>query len=105
MRAQNTLVAIAAAADAKCLALEKARWLTDAYRFLNQVRNTMYLVRGRAADVLPTQHEDLEVLARALGYPSPGARVAFLEDYRRHTRRVRQITEDVFYGGETPPGR
>jgi [glutamine synthetase] adenylyltransferase / [glutamine synthetase]-adenylyl-L-tyrosine phosphorylase len=105
LRSQNTLAAIAAAADAKCLDLEKARWLGEAYRFLNQVRNTLYLVRGRPIDVLPAQHEDLAVLARALGYPSPGARVAFLEDYRRHTRRVRRVTEDVFYGGETPAGR
>jgi hypothetical protein len=34
-----------------------------------------------------------------LQYPSPGARNAFIEEYRRTTRRARQVCEDVFYGG------
>jgi len=100
LRAHGTVPAIAAAAEIGYIDLEKGRWMVEAYRFLNRVRNTMYLVRGRSGDSLPSDPDELELLARALGYPSPGARVAFLEEYRRTTRRSRQVCEDVFYGGK-----
>jgi len=99
LRTTSTIAAIAAAAEAGLLDLERARWLADAFRFLNRVRNRLYLVRGRASDALPVEADELEVLARALGYPSPAARNAFAEEYRRTTRRARQVCEDVFYGG------
>ncbi|MEX2555468.1 MAG: bifunctional [glutamine synthetase] adenylyltransferase/[glutamine synthetase]-adenylyl-L-tyrosine phosphorylase [Actinomycetota bacterium] len=99
LRAQTTVHSVAAAADMALLDLEKARWLVDAYRFLNRTRNVLYLIRGRPQDALPQTPEDQEVLARALGYAAPGARVQFIEDYRRVTRRARQVCEDVFYGG------
>lgn len=104
LRLQGTIPAIVAATESKLLDLEKGRWLVEAYRFLNRVRNRMYLVRGRANDSLPHDPDELELLARALGYPSPGARAAFMEDYRRVTRRARQVTEDVFYGGRLGRG-
>ena len=100
MRLTVTIQAIAAAAELKLLDLEKARWLVEAYRLLNRVRNRLYLIKGRATDSLPTKAEDLEVLARALGYAAPGARVAFMEDYKRITRRARQVCIDVFYAGQ-----
>ena len=100
LQAQGTVPAIAAAADMALLDLEQARWLLDAFRFLNRTRNVLYLVRGRPQDVLPREAEDVEVLARALGYAAPGARVQFLEDYRRITRRCRRVCESVFYGSE-----
>ncbi|MGH2794028.1 MAG: bifunctional [glutamine synthetase] adenylyltransferase/[glutamine synthetase]-adenylyl-L-tyrosine phosphorylase [Actinomycetota bacterium] len=98
LRAQSTIPATAAAADMALLDLEKARWMVDAYRFLNRTRNVLYLIRGRPQDALPPTPEEQEVLARALGYAAPGARVQFIEDYRRVTRRSRQVCEDVFYG-------
>ncbi|HEX9696828.1 MAG TPA: bifunctional [glutamine synthetase] adenylyltransferase/[glutamine synthetase]-adenylyl-L-tyrosine phosphorylase [Actinomycetota bacterium] len=98
VRVQGTVLAIAAAAERQLLTIEQAKWLLEAYRFVNRTRNTLYLIRGRAVDALPAKPEESEVLARALGYPGPGARVAFTEDYRRVTRRARQVCEDVFYG-------
>jgi glutamate-ammonia-ligase adenylyltransferase len=98
LTAQGTIPAIAAAADMGLLDLEKARWLVDAWRILNRARNVLYLVRGRPQDSLPKEADEQEMLARALGYPAPGARVAFLEDYRRATRRARQVHEDIFFG-------
>jgi glutamate-ammonia-ligase adenylyltransferase len=99
LRAQSTTAAVAAAADVALIDLEKGRWLVEAHRFLNKVRNRLYLIRGRQTDSLPNDPDELELLARSLGYPSPGARVQFIEDYRRITRRARQVCEDVFYGG------
>jgi excisionase family DNA binding protein len=48
------------------LDLERGRWLTAAYRLLARTRNAMVLQRGRPMDVLPTDHDELETLARAL---------------------------------------
>jgi len=101
LQAQGTTAAIAAGVEMGLIDLQKGRWLTDGYRFLNRVRNVLYLVRGRPQDALPTEAEQIETLARALGYPAPGARVQLLEDYRKATRRVRQVCEDVFYGGSS----
>ena len=97
--AHGTIPALAAATEIGLLDLEKGRWMVDAYRFLNRVRNALYLIKGRPTDSLPTDTQELDLLARALGYPSPGARNAFIEEYRRTTRRARQVCEDVFYGG------
>ncbi|MFY9588442.1 MAG: bifunctional [glutamine synthetase] adenylyltransferase/[glutamine synthetase]-adenylyl-L-tyrosine phosphorylase, partial [Actinomycetota bacterium] len=100
LQVQTTIPAIAAAADMSLLDLEQARWLVDAFRFLTRARNVLYLVRGRPQDALPQEADEVEILARALGYAAPGARVQFLEDYRRITRRCRRVCETVFYGGD-----
>jgi [glutamine synthetase] adenylyltransferase / [glutamine synthetase]-adenylyl-L-tyrosine phosphorylase len=97
LRVPGTIPAIAAATDMGLLDLEKGRWLVETYRFLNRARNVLYLVRGKAQDALPREPEELETFARALGYQAPGARVQFVEDYRRVTRRARRAHEDVFY--------
>ncbi|MHB8513401.1 MAG: bifunctional [glutamine synthetase] adenylyltransferase/[glutamine synthetase]-adenylyl-L-tyrosine phosphorylase [Actinomycetota bacterium] len=97
LRVQGTVPALIAAAERQLLSSDHARWLIDAYRFLNRTRNMLYLMRGRATDALPSKPEESEVLAHALGYPGNGARVAFVEDYRKVTRRARQACEDVFY--------
>jgi glutamate-ammonia-ligase adenylyltransferase len=97
LRAQGTVPAIAAAADLGLLDLEKARWLVDAWRILNRTRNVLYLVRGRPQDSLPKEADEQEILARALGFPAPGARLPMIEEYRRATRRTRQVHEDLFY--------
>ena len=97
--AHGTIPALAAATEIGLLDLEKGRWMVDAYRFLNRVRNALYLIKGRPTDSLPSDAQEQDLLARALQYPSPGARNAFIEEYRRTTRRARQVCEDVFYGG------
>jgi len=97
--AHGTIPALAAATEIGLLDLEKGRWMVDAYRFLNRVRNALYLIKGRPTDALPSDAQEQDLLARALQYPSPGARNAFIEEYRRTTRRARQVCEDVFYGG------
>jgi glutamate-ammonia-ligase adenylyltransferase len=102
LRVQGTIPAVAAAAELLLLDIDKARWLVDAYRFVNRTRNVLYLVKGRATDALPQKADELETLARGLGYPAPGARVAFGEDYRRITRRARRACEDLFYGKGEP---
>ncbi|MFN2642550.1 MAG: hypothetical protein ABR548_11795 [Actinomycetota bacterium] len=98
IRVASTSGAIIAAAELRVISVEHARWLVEAYRFLAKIRNRLYLMKGKPIDALPKDADELEMLARCLGYPGPGARVGFIEDYRRITRRCRQVCEDVFYG-------
>jgi glutamate-ammonia-ligase adenylyltransferase len=99
LRTPNMLKAIDSLEEVGLLEHQDAEWLRDAYLLLNRVRNHMFLLRGLATDVLPTRDEDVERLARSLGYGRL-ARSKFLERYRRVTRRARRVTDRLFYGQE-----
>lgn len=71
--------------------------LADAYRFCEQTRNRLHLVRETSGDALPSRPETLVPLARSLGVTASELR----EQYRRVTRRSRQVVERLFYGGGT----
>jgi glutamate-ammonia-ligase adenylyltransferase len=97
LRTPNTLEAIEALAAAEVITSTDETWLRDAYLLLNRVRNHMFLLRGLATDALPTRDEELERLARSLGY-GRRSRVRFLEHYKRVTRRARKVCDRLFYG-------
>jgi len=99
LRTSNTLAALEALVDAGLVEGRDASWLRDAYLLLNRVRNHLFLLRGVATDALPTRDEEIERLARSLGY-GRGSRSRFLEHYRRVTRRARRVTDRLFYGEE-----
>jgi glutamate-ammonia-ligase adenylyltransferase len=94
VRAEGTLDAVAALAQAGALNAGDAQVLAEAYRFCEEARNRLYLVRGRPGDSLPPPGHHLTTLARSLGMTAPELR----EQYRRLTRRARRVTERVFYG-------
>jgi len=48
--------------------------------------------------VLPAKHTELTAVARLLGYKPGNAAQALEEDYRRLSRRARNIMEPLFYG-------
>ena len=97
LRTPNMLKAIDRLEDAALVDRRDAAWLRDAYLLLNRVRNHMFLLRGLVTDALPDRDEDLERLARSLGYGRL-SRSRFLEHYRRVTRRARRVTDRLFYG-------
>jgi len=96
LRTTRTLAALDAAVEAGLLDVEDATTLTDAWRMATRIRNAIMLVRGRASDLLPTEHHrERSAVTRVLGYPASGA---LLEDYRRHARHARIVVERIFYG-------
>ncbi|MDN3353272.1 bifunctional [glutamine synthetase] adenylyltransferase/[glutamine synthetase]-adenylyl-L-tyrosine phosphorylase [Actinomadura sp. DC4] len=98
LRTTRTLAALDAAADAGVLDRDDATTLTDAWRMATRIRNATMLVRGRASDLLPTEHHrERSAVTSLLGYPASGA---LLEDYRRHARHARRVMERVFYGND-----
>jgi glutamate-ammonia-ligase adenylyltransferase len=75
--------------------------LVDAYRFCERTRNRLGLVRDAPSDSLPTTGPHLTALARSLGTTASGLR----DEYRRRTRRARQVVERLFYRDADPdPG-
>ncbi len=94
VRANGTMEALQKLDDAGALAPEDRVVLAEAYRFLERTRNRWFLVKGASGDSLPTRPEQLAPLARSLGV-SPGE---LREQYRRVTRRARNVVERVFYG-------
>jgi glutamate-ammonia-ligase adenylyltransferase len=106
VRRRHTLEAIEALAEARLIEDSVALSLSEAYVFLNEVKNALELERRTSAESVPPALEDQAALARRLGYEEQPRR-RFLEDYRRITRRARQAMERVFYGedDQEPSGR
>ncbi|RAY13160.1 bifunctional [glutamine synthetase] adenylyltransferase/[glutamine synthetase]-adenylyl-L-tyrosine phosphorylase [Actinomadura craniellae] len=96
LRTTRTLAALDAAVAADLLDAADAKVLSDAWCLATRIRGSIMLVRGRASDLLPTDHhKERSAVTRVLGYPGTGD---LLEDYRRHARRARAVVERVFYG-------
>jgi glutamate-ammonia-ligase adenylyltransferase len=94
VRATGTMAALDALAASGALDSEDRATLAAAYRFCERTRNRWYLVKGSPGDALPAQGPQLARLARSLGTTGGELR----EQYRRVTRRARQVVERLFYG-------
>ncbi len=92
--AEGTLEALRALSAAGVVDPADAEVLASSYRFCEEARNRLYLVRGRAGNSLPPPGHQLTTLARSLGTTAPELR----ERYRMVTRRARRVTERLFYG-------
>ena len=97
LRTTSTLGALSHAVDAKLVAPADAAKLHDAWVFASRARSAITLWSSKTADVLPTDREQLEGIARLLEYP-PGSASQLEEDYLRTTRLARHVFEREFYG-------
>ncbi|WP_433510147.1 bifunctional [glutamine synthetase] adenylyltransferase/[glutamine synthetase]-adenylyl-L-tyrosine phosphorylase [Nonomuraea sp. CA-143628] len=97
LRTTRTLEALRAAEGEGLLAAPDAAVLAAAWRFASRVRDALMLVKGRPGDSVPADVRERRLIARILGYPPEGSE-DFLDDYRRVTRRARQVVDRVFYG-------
>ncbi|MEA2825845.1 MAG: [glutamine synthetase] adenylyltransferase / [glutamine synthetase]-adenylyl-L-tyrosine [Actinomycetota bacterium] len=94
VRATGTMDALVRLEQAGVLDPDDREVLADAYRFCERARNRWFLVKGAPGDSLPTKPEQMAALARSLGMTAADLR----ENYRRVTRRSRNVVERVFYG-------
>lgn len=97
LRTTNTLEALQAAREAQLLEAEDADILIQAWSFATRIRSGIVISSAKSSDVLPTNREQLEALARWTGYDS-GEVGEFEDDYLRITRHARAVFERVFYG-------
>jgi glutamate-ammonia-ligase adenylyltransferase len=96
VRAASTIEALRRLRDAGLLDTADADALEASYRFCERARNARYLLTGTPGDSLPGG-ADGEKLARLLGYVHR-PQASLRDDYRRVTRRARNVVERVFYG-------
>lgn len=101
LRTTSTLIALEVARKAGFLADDEAQKLHDAWILASRARSAITLWMARTNDVLPTERQQLEGIARLLEYP-PGSASMLEEDYLRVTRLARAVFEKRFYG-EVPP--
>ncbi|WP_199442581.1 bifunctional [glutamine synthetase] adenylyltransferase/[glutamine synthetase]-adenylyl-L-tyrosine phosphorylase [Umezawaea beigongshangensis] len=96
LRTPSTNLAVDAITEAGLLDAEDAEALKNGWTMATRARNAVVLVRGKAADQLPSQGRELGAVAAVMGHSQddPGA---FLDDYRRTTRRARAVVERIFY--------
>ncbi len=97
LRTTSTLSALAAAVSAGLVSADDAEKLRAAWIIASRARSAMTLWTAKTADVLPTDRQQLEGVARLLEYP-PGSASRLEEDYLRTTRLARQVFEKRFYG-------
>ncbi len=97
LRTTRTLDALEAARSADLISDGDAAELAASWRLATAIRNAIMLVRGRASDMVPVDVRELRAIAFVLGYPVDDSG-RMLEDYRRITRRARQVFERLFYG-------
>ena len=97
LRTTSTLDALEVARSEGFVSTIEARKLRDAWILASRARSAMTLWTARTADVLPTDRQQLEGVARLLEYP-PGSASRLEEDYLRVTRLARAVFEKRFYG-------
>ena len=97
LRTTSTLSALEVARLEGFVTSTDAAKLRDAWIFASRVRSAMVLWMTRSTDVLPTDRQQLDGVARLLEYP-PGSATRLEEDYLRVTRLARGVFEKRFYG-------
>ncbi|HEY0472924.1 MAG TPA: bifunctional glutamine-synthetase adenylyltransferase/deadenyltransferase, partial [Kribbella sp.] len=97
LRTTRTLGALRAAVDAGLVEPRDAQVLETAWKTATRIRNAIMLVRARPGDSLPRDPRDLAAVAQICGYP-PGETSRFADDYRRQTRRARNVVDRLFWG-------
>jgi glutamate-ammonia-ligase adenylyltransferase len=102
LRTTSTLAALSAVVEEGLVPAEDASRLRDAWLLASRARSAITLWSSKTADVLPTDRQQLDGVARLLEYP-PGSASQLEEDYLRTTRLARHVFELEFYG--TPPAR
>ncbi|MGL4553402.1 MAG: putative nucleotidyltransferase substrate binding domain-containing protein, partial [Gemmataceae bacterium] len=88
LRTPNTWEALAALRDAGLLDADDHAALADGYGFLLRVQNRLRMVHNRTLDTVPEAADEVEKLARRLGFDGGQAFTARLEEHRSRIRAV-----------------
>jgi glutamate-ammonia-ligase adenylyltransferase len=88
LRRPNTWQALEALRQAEILSEEEQKELTAAYDFLLRVQNRLRIVHNRTIDELPETPDELDKLARRLGYETGTGFFAELKQHRTRTREL-----------------
>jgi glutamate-ammonia-ligase adenylyltransferase len=101
VRERSTLAALEQLRESGVVDAQDADVLCDAFTLCERARNYRYLLTGTESDSLPGDDEEATRLGRFLGYEARPSQ-ALRDDYRRRTRRAREVVERLFYERERP---
>ena len=96
LRTTNTRIALAAIRDAGLITGGQHDELIAGYDFLLRVQNRLRIVHNRTLDAVPENADEVEKLARRLGFDS-GAK--FLTELEEHRRRIRGLYGELMRRG------
>jgi glutamate-ammonia-ligase adenylyltransferase len=99
IRELGTLRALHRLALAGLITFEEQGFLSRAYEFLRLAEHRLQVVDERQVHSCPRNDESIRALALRMGYRDAGekdAGTAFIEDYKRHTGKVREIYDRLF---------
>jgi glutamate-ammonia-ligase adenylyltransferase len=88
LRVSNTWHALASLRAAGLLDPEEHAALKASYDFLLRVQSQLRIVHNRTLDTVPESPEEVEKLARRLGFESGGKLLAELDQHRTRTREL-----------------
>jgi glutamate-ammonia-ligase adenylyltransferase len=94
LRTPNTWRALDALRETGFVTQEQHSILRDGYKFLLRVQSRLRIVQNRSLDELPQGEEEVEKLARRLGFETTAQETAggrFLSELERHTRQTRDL--------------
>lgn len=94
VRERTTLTAMQALAAVGCLTDQEYTILEQAYRFLRKTEHRLQLLFDLQTHSLPDRPDELQKLARRMGY---GTLTAFLHDYREQTDLNRKILDHLLH--------
>ncbi len=97
LRTPGTAAALDAAVAAGLLAPDDAGALREAWEMATRIRNATMLLRGRAADTIPTDARERSAVAELLGY-AKGEASFFIDDWTRRARQARAVMDRLFWG-------
>ncbi|MFC4223660.1 bifunctional [glutamine synthetase] adenylyltransferase/[glutamine synthetase]-adenylyl-L-tyrosine phosphorylase [Lysinibacter cavernae] len=97
LRTTSTLGALKVAAEEGLVDREDALLLEEAWILATRVRSAITLWLNKTGDVLPSDRDQLEGIARIVGFP-PGSANDLEQHYLATTRRARVVFERDFYG-------
>jgi [glutamine synthetase] adenylyltransferase / [glutamine synthetase]-adenylyl-L-tyrosine phosphorylase len=99
LRTTSTLDALEVARHEGFVSLDDMQRLREAWIIASRARSALTLWTAKTADVLPTDRQQLEGVARILEY-APGSASQLEDDYLRTTRLARKVFERKFYGDD-----
>ena len=96
IRSSNTIDALRALAMWGYVGRDEASKLEQSYRFLRTLEHRIQLRNLRRTHTMPTDPDELRVIARSMGITSDPA-TTLLEQWGRNRTEVRRIHEKLFY--------
>lgn len=103
VRDHNTLRSLGLLARYGYIPSREKERLSSAYRFLRDVEHKIQMLHGAQVHSIPVGNEEESALARRLGYAEgkqKSERDLFWRAYRRHTARVREAFDRLFFAAQ-----